>query len=213
MLTEEDGRQRFVYEPYRLEEAYGSEGYFPGGLVELQDGGYLRGLRVARVVIHPAQANPVGRQLRLYTRIRFRLAYGAPLVSQGVRRPSDQDPESYARILAEHIVNYEAVKDALEAAGLKPEVAEVTMRAENTIELAGEDRSTLTFRQVRFDDYLKAARPAPSNDAAGPKVGVIVAQGVILEGLQPAGKIGGASLAPLIRQARQDERGSRAKNQ
>ena len=30
-------------------------------------------------------------------------------------------------------------KAALEAAGLKPEIAEVTMRAENTIELAGED--------------------------------------------------------------------------
>jgi YebC/PmpR family DNA-binding regulatory protein len=35
--------------------------------------------------------------------------------------------------------DFEKVKDALEAAGLKPEVAEVTMRAENTIELAGED--------------------------------------------------------------------------
>jgi YebC/PmpR family DNA-binding regulatory protein len=34
---------------------------------------------------------------------------------------------------------YEAVKAALEAAGLKPEVAEVTMRAENTVELTGED--------------------------------------------------------------------------
>ena len=33
----------------------------------------------------------------------------------------------------------EAVKERLEAAGLKPEVAEVTMRAENTVELAGED--------------------------------------------------------------------------
>jgi YebC/PmpR family DNA-binding regulatory protein len=33
----------------------------------------------------------------------------------------------------------EAVKNALEAAGLKPEIAEVTMRAENTVELAGED--------------------------------------------------------------------------
>jgi len=31
------------------------------------------------------------------------------------------------------------VKAALEAAGLKPEVAEVTMRAENEIELSGED--------------------------------------------------------------------------
>ena len=34
---------------------------------------------------------------------------------------------------------FETVKAALEAAGLKPELAEVTMRAENTVELAGED--------------------------------------------------------------------------
>ncbi|MDO8441149.1 MAG: YebC/PmpR family DNA-binding transcriptional regulator, partial [Polaromonas sp.] len=34
---------------------------------------------------------------------------------------------------------FEAVKNALEAAGLKPEVAEVTMRADNTIELSGAD--------------------------------------------------------------------------
>jgi YebC/PmpR family DNA-binding regulatory protein len=34
---------------------------------------------------------------------------------------------------------FEAVKEALEAAGLVPEVAEVTMRAENTVELSGED--------------------------------------------------------------------------
>lgn len=35
--------------------------------------------------------------------------------------------------------DFEAVKHALEAAGLKPELAEVTMRAENTVELSGED--------------------------------------------------------------------------
>ena len=34
---------------------------------------------------------------------------------------------------------FEAVQAALEAAGLKPELAEVTMRAENTVELTGED--------------------------------------------------------------------------
>ncbi|PIM54139.1 YebC/PmpR family DNA-binding transcriptional regulator [Roseateles chitinivorans] len=39
--------------------------------------------------------------------------------------------------------DYEAVKNALEAAGLKPEVAEVTMRAENTIDLAGEDAARM----------------------------------------------------------------------
>ena len=36
-------------------------------------------------------------------------------------------------------LEFEAVKNALEAAGFKPEIAEVTMRAENTIELAGDD--------------------------------------------------------------------------
>lgn len=34
---------------------------------------------------------------------------------------------------------FEAVKVALEAAGLKPELAEVTMRAENTVALSGDD--------------------------------------------------------------------------
>ncbi|MCM3563490.1 YebC/PmpR family DNA-binding transcriptional regulator [Hydrogenophaga intermedia] len=35
--------------------------------------------------------------------------------------------------------DFEAVKNALEAKGLKPEIAEVTMRAENTVALSGED--------------------------------------------------------------------------
>jgi YebC/PmpR family DNA-binding regulatory protein len=39
--------------------------------------------------------------------------------------------------------DFEAVKNALEAAGLKPELAEVTMRAENSIELAGDDAARM----------------------------------------------------------------------
>jgi YebC/PmpR family DNA-binding regulatory protein len=39
--------------------------------------------------------------------------------------------------------DFEAVKTAVEAAGLKPEIAEVTMRAENTIELAGDDAARM----------------------------------------------------------------------
>ncbi|MDB5849923.1 MAG: hypothetical protein JWP29_3675 [Rhodoferax sp.] len=38
---------------------------------------------------------------------------------------------------------FEAVKHALEATGLKPDLAEVTMRAENTIELAGDDATRM----------------------------------------------------------------------
>jgi transcriptional/translational regulatory protein YebC/TACO1 len=35
--------------------------------------------------------------------------------------------------------DFEKIKHALEAAGLSAELAEVTMRAENTIELSGDD--------------------------------------------------------------------------
>ncbi len=39
--------------------------------------------------------------------------------------------------------DFETVKNALSAAGFNPEVAEVTMRAENTIELAGDDAARM----------------------------------------------------------------------
>jgi YebC/PmpR family DNA-binding regulatory protein len=39
--------------------------------------------------------------------------------------------------------DFEAVKTALEAAGLQPEVAEVTMRAENTVALQGDDATRM----------------------------------------------------------------------
>ncbi len=39
--------------------------------------------------------------------------------------------------------SFEAVKNALEAAGLKPEAAEVTYRADNTIELEGDDAAKM----------------------------------------------------------------------
>ncbi|BDI05932.1 YebC/PmpR family DNA-binding transcriptional regulator [Sphaerotilus microaerophilus] len=39
--------------------------------------------------------------------------------------------------------DFEAVKDALEAAGLKADLAEVTMRAENPIDLAGDDAARM----------------------------------------------------------------------
>ncbi|MEX8497358.1 MAG: YebC/PmpR family DNA-binding transcriptional regulator [Leptothrix ochracea] len=40
-------------------------------------------------------------------------------------------------------VDFEAVRNALDAAGLKHELAEVTMRAENTIELSGDDAARM----------------------------------------------------------------------
>ncbi len=52
------------------------------------------------------------------------------------------DEEGAIEVLTSY-ADFEAVKNALEAAGLKPEVAEVTMRAENPIELSGEDAAKM----------------------------------------------------------------------
>jgi YebC/PmpR family DNA-binding regulatory protein len=41
------------------------------------------------------------------------------------------------------VADFEAVKNALEAAGLKPDAAEITMRAENPIEVTGEDAAKM----------------------------------------------------------------------
>ena len=52
------------------------------------------------------------------------------------------DDEGAIEVLTSYAA-FEAVKNALETAGLKPEVAEVTMRAENPIQLSGEDAAKM----------------------------------------------------------------------
>ena len=74
------------------------------------------------------------------------------------------------------------------------------------IQLVGEDRTSHSYSQVRMEDYLKSIHPSPGTTGPGHRIGLIVASGVILEGTQPAGRIGGDSLSALIRQARQDDR-------
>ena len=77
---------------------------------------------------------------------------------------------------------------------------------EELIKVVGEDEDDKSFNQIQFDEYLAAIQPKLSSartDAS--KVGVIVAEGIILEGNQPPDKIGSDSLTELIRQAQQDE--------
>lgn len=58
------------------------------------------------------------------------------------------------------------------------------------------------FRGIDFRDYLAAQKRF---DGVGDKVAVIVASGVILDGEQRAGQVGGDTLAELVREARSDE--------
>jgi len=74
------------------------------------------------------------------------------------------------------------------------------------IRLVGEDKDQNTYKQVQLDEYLAAIQPElTQTDPDTSKIGVIVARGIILDGPQPAGKIGGDTLSDLIRQARFDK--------
>ena len=70
------------------------------------------------------------------------------------------------------------------------------------IQRGARDELSKSFRQVGFADYLARQKP-PS---AGGAIGVVVAQGEIVDGEAGPGRIGGASTAELIRQARGDDK-------
>jgi protease-4 len=72
--------------------------------------------------------------------------------------------------------------------------------------LVGEDKSTGSFHMVSTADYLRYARAQKKiHDSGKAHIGVIVAEGEILDGEQPPGSIGGDSTARLIRAARMDK--------
>jgi len=75
------------------------------------------------------------------------------------------------------------------------------------IERVGEDPDEPTFKQISFDEYLKHIRPRLMKSHPGKdKVGIIVASGIIMDGEQPAGRIGGDSMADLLVRAREDDK-------
>ena len=69
------------------------------------------------------------------------------------------------------------------------------------VQRGASDDEEKTFRQVSFDDYLARVRPQLTGDA----IGVVVAEGEIIDGNAPAGTIGGLSTANLIRKARDNK--------
>jgi protease-4 len=69
------------------------------------------------------------------------------------------------------------------------------------IERGAKDDEGKTFRQVSFESYLARQRPQLLGDA----IGVVVAEGEIIDGRAPAGTVGGASTAELVRKARDDK--------
>jgi protease-4 len=95
---------------------------------------------------------------------------------------------------------------ALES-GLVDHVGSRDELRDRMIELVGEDEESHSFRQVGHDAYLQAlgGKRHRYRATGGSAVAVVVAKGVILNGTQPPGTIGGDSTAELLRQARHDD--------
>jgi protease-4 len=73
------------------------------------------------------------------------------------------------------------------------------------IDVVGAEDEFGNYQGIDFDYYLEHERPRLAASAAGEKVGVVTAKGMILDGDQPAGRIGGDSLANLLQEAIEDE--------
>ena len=74
------------------------------------------------------------------------------------------------------------------------------------IERVGKDEDGLTFKQIAFEEYLSRIRPAlTKSHPADDKVGIIIASGVIMDGEQPAGRIGGDTMGDLLARTREDD--------
>jgi protease-4 len=71
-------------------------------------------------------------------------------------------------------------------------------------QLVGEDEDEHSFKQVQFEDYVNAERVSRDTRSAN-KIGIVVAEGEIVDGERTAGTIGGDSMVELLRKARYDD--------
>ncbi|MFG6485359.1 signal peptide peptidase SppA [Roseateles sp. BYS78W] len=67
------------------------------------------------------------------------------------------------------------------------------------------DEQGKTFRQVSLNDYLAHVPDAAAPNKLQPGIGIVVAEGEIVDGDAGAGRIGGDSTGRLIRKAREDD--------
>ncbi len=67
------------------------------------------------------------------------------------------------------------------------------------------DEQTKSFRQVSLGEYLAYVKDAGTPNAVQPGLGIVVAEGEIIDGEAGPGRIGGDSTARMIRKAREDD--------
>jgi protease-4 len=118
-----------------------------------------------------------------------------------------QDLDDYINNVPEHLAAAEgnAALMALNL-GLVDELKNRDEVRQELIDRLGPDKDGLTFKQIALDQYLDHIRPdLMKSHPTKEKVGIIVASGIIMDGEQPSGRIGGDTMADLLVRAREDE--------
>lgn len=98
----------------------------------------------------------------------------------------------------------DAARTALKA-GLVDKLLHRSEGNEHLIEIVGASNEDGLYEAVEFERYVRRKRPLDLGSKEGDRVAVITASGNILPGDQPPGKIGGDSLAKLIRSTAEEE--------
>jgi protease-4 len=128
-------------------------------------------------------------------------------VAQG-RQFNPQSLDDYINNISEYLAQADGDTAVMALnLGLVDELKTRDEVRQELIEQLGEDPDEPTFKQIAFDEYLKHIRPKlMKSHPAKDKVGIIVASGIIMDGEQPAGRIGGDSMADLLVRAREDDK-------
>ena len=99
----------------------------------------------------------------------------------------------------------DAAKMALDAKQIDALKTRDELRA-MLIERGASDDERKSFRQVSFEKYLAHVTPVVTGITSTSKaIGVVVAEGEIVDGQAPGGTVGGLSTAALVRKAREDD--------
>ncbi len=105
---------------------------------------------------------------------------------------------------AKMALDYGLIDELLHRDGISARVKALVRDSDEEDE--GDDSGADEYPRIGHVTYLRAIRGQDSESSAEASLGVVIASGVILDGSQPPGTVGGDSTARLIRRATEDER-------
>ncbi len=108
-----------TYDYTMNETTYTTDGFYPSDEVSLETPFIMRGHRVAPVVFHPIQFNPVSQQIKVFSKMEVRVNYNEP--TQIIRTIDRLISEPFEELLEATVLNYkrpESLRSRLPGASL-----------------------------------------------------------------------------------------------